>query len=1117
MNREISEITLPNGEIAEVEHDEGLPENEVKQKLFSKNPKLFDEFPELKEKYPDYAPKKDHGFGENFSKALDYIKGLGEGAVESGKKILNDMPSVTHNLTQDPLRFMSNIVAGMAKGASSPVNIPANLSKSLYESGLSPGYLEQPIPGLENSRMGMGNLRPGEETVQGLASYALPYGAIGKGVQGAKGVFQRALGAGAYGVSQNQDPLAASLMGAAGEGIPKAVTEGANQLRPSVMFRGKLSPQELTERMRAVKGTNMPLGNVIDSPALQNIHAVTSEVPFAGGEGFGKQLQDQLMEKGANAIEGTRPDNFVNDPNYLSDQLVKGIVEPYRESAENLSTNKRAPVDEHARKAQQIEEKNLKAQEDYKNKLDVVEKENVKRQREYELKSQLNEHQNQDNKAKYDAKQKQIDEHNQRKQAEYDVKRGRIEEENSAKQVKYEKELSEHEEIKSSQEDVINKIKAQDFTSEPEDMVHAVVKSMEDPLKTESEAIVKAIEPTDVSADPNEVVKKIVTSSHEEHNKKNQEGYKELDALAEKENLSPNFTKYEAHLEDVSPEILDILSSKLGLNPDNKFGTLSRQKGNIYGEPTFVKTGLKQARLLKSKIYSLANDYLYGDRMSAGIGKQLKSVAMKLDSDIKESIERKGSKELKAAQTNADENYKKNIVPFTDEEVRDIIDKRKSYDTVIDDIIKAGGKDEFSGIKKVMDLLPEENKKLLGFAYLRKAMDKAGNIDPAALHKLINKLGNRQFKELFPDDAFRERLKGFANKKAKTESTKLYKLFKGNKDPDKIITDIIQPNSGSYTEIERFKSLMPEDKQDFLGMAYLKGAVNKLGELDPHEISRRIDALSTKQFNALFSDPELRAQLINLRESRKKAINEPLYKILNPYGGDKLLKRYGGERQAPVYKGNKALPNKPQQFTYERPLNTKTPEKLAHEIINPNKLNKSYDYVDNIKRAQELLPEDQKKLLGHLYLRNALDETGGLNLGKLAHNLDALGEKQFNALFPDKKLAQSLVDFVKSNEISKKSGSKESLKYLAKAFPVIFGAGGGIFGGVPGVAGAAAGGIALSRQINKALTSPVLREKLINKMIENSKKSKVSHPLSNLLPHAITATQQRKKDNDSRR
>lgn len=178
---------------------------------------------------------------------------------------------------------------------------------------------------------------------------------------------------------------------------------------------------------------------------------------------------------------------------------------------------------------------------------------------------------------------------------------------------------------------------------------------------------------------------------------------------------------------------------------------------------TLEPLNLTDATNLKSSFYKMAEDF--SKPTSSGsdlaLGRQFRQLYDQLDKDIKSSIETKASSKLKNSHANATENFKDDYLQYLDSDLHGMFNQQKPHDLITQQVIRPGAKaDAYTRIQKVNEMLPKENKNILGAAYLQPAFDKEGKLDVNEMDKLINQLGNTQFKHLF-DEPTRARINDF--------------------------------------------------------------------------------------------------------------------------------------------------------------------------------------------------------------------------------------------------------------------------------------------------------------------------------------------------------------------
>lgn len=226
-----------------------------------------------------------------------------------------------------------------------------------------------------------------------------------------------------------------------------------------------------------------------------------------------------------------------------------------------------------------------------------------------------------------------------------------------------------------------------------------------------------------------------------------------------------NILKYE-------PDMQALLRKLGGYESPVKSETTVGKIVNERGEPLINETKLtkptfEEANLLKGKLNQLAKQHgassLPSDRHLAGVFGDL---ARSLKGDIEGSIEKSGNQELKNAYKAAEDNYAKKFSPFLDKQIYKFINGNSDPETLISSFIKTGtSTDRANLIKKITDKLPVEDRNLLGYGYLQRAMDENNVLNPLKLKTLLSKnsLGNKQFEALFPNPVIRNALRDYVN------------------------------------------------------------------------------------------------------------------------------------------------------------------------------------------------------------------------------------------------------------------------------------------------------------------------------------------------------------------
>jgi len=273
-------------------------------------------------------------------------------------------------------------------------------------------------------------------------------------------------------------------------------------------------------------------------------------------------------------------------------------------------------------------------------------------------------------------------------------------------------------------------------------------------------------------------------SSFKSHQGEKNAHYANVNKLADETGLQldlPNFSnKVKQHknaIEDTTilkydPEMQALLRKLGGYEEPVKSQTTMGKIVDEFGKPLSQETKvtrprLEEANLLKGKLNQLANQHGASshpsDRHLAGVFGDL---ARTLKGDIEGAIEKTGYEPLKGAYKLAEENYAKKFSPFLDKQIYKFINGNADPETLIQSFVKTGkSSDRANLIKKVTEKLPAEDRNLLGYGYLQRAMDENNVLNPLKLKTLLSKnsLGNKQFEALFPNPVLRNALRDYVN------------------------------------------------------------------------------------------------------------------------------------------------------------------------------------------------------------------------------------------------------------------------------------------------------------------------------------------------------------------
>lgn len=288
-------------------------------------------------------PKGLKGVAQDINKSIQTIP---ENLLEMVKQMPGQLGGAFYQATHEPGRAVKNVFAGLGQGGAGLLNTPANIRDYLAEKELIPQETpsfrlsESVLPRNYNYAEGVGiqGEIPGDAFLQGIGA-AAPY--IAGGELGALGIparmASRAGAQGAFAVGQNQDPITAAAT-VPGVEIPlRSIPALYNALKPTNLFRGNLSLEELMARLRAAEGTNTDLGNIIGSPTLKGIFEnMTTKWPGSGADALLGRMANQVENRGTQILadigEGLPP----GDLNAILKRAIESAHEAQRRAKNEL-------------------------------------------------------------------------------------------------------------------------------------------------------------------------------------------------------------------------------------------------------------------------------------------------------------------------------------------------------------------------------------------------------------------------------------------------------------------------------------------------------------------------------------------------------------------------------------------------------------------------------------------------------------------------------------------------------------------------------------------------------------------------------------------------------------
>lgn len=341
--------------------------------------------------------------------------------------------------------------------------------------------------------------------------------------------------------------------------------------------------------------------------------------------------------------------------------------------------------------------------------------------------------------------------------------------------------------------------------------------------------LVQQLKPTEGAINnPNEFAHDLLMSAFENQKNIKNNLYAKVNILADAENHQLDLSNFQndvkknkSALADTAllkndPAFRGVLSRLGGLEIPEESAVqspiLNAQGKNIVTPVATKPVSLLEANLVKSGLYDQGNKLLQSILPADHVvGNMLLKLHDSLRNDINSSIKNTGSQALQDAHADATSNYEDNYAPFLDKDMYKYISGKKDPQSMIQEIINPSTKfDKSKNIKSFQSLLPEEQRGMLGYGYLSKALDDDGNINPTELKKLIGKLGQEQLSALFPSEDLRSQVDQYSN------------LAKMNEEPLNVFNN---PKTGA-----RNTALIADVGMGALG-AHASGLINALAHM----------------------------------------------------------------------------------------------------------------------------------------------------------------------------------------------------------------------------------------------------------------------------------------------
>lgn len=232
------------------------------------------------------------------------------------------LPSSSSNPLLNGLNSVGKAVYNQAAGEANALN---NLGRSVYQQGVT-----KPIDYLFNTNLTQQdkaqqaasnqayNQQYGNSTaakIGGIAGSIAPF----MGVPEAMGLDllsipnSIAFNAGADQITGN-NPITGGIVGFLSGAGGRLFNAGVDALRPSNFLAGGTTPEQLAQNLAVTRGTNTPLGNVVNSPALQRLNDnILTKIPGSGASKRLQQTGNQIVDQGNDLMSQLLGDNTAGD------------------------------------------------------------------------------------------------------------------------------------------------------------------------------------------------------------------------------------------------------------------------------------------------------------------------------------------------------------------------------------------------------------------------------------------------------------------------------------------------------------------------------------------------------------------------------------------------------------------------------------------------------------------------------------------------------------------------------------------------------------------------------------------------------------------------------------
>lgn len=297
---------------------------------------------------------QENSIGNEVTKIPGYALNAGIELPFNLWNMATQVPGAVGKILSHPIDSARDIGGGIMRGeqrlASSGLEAGEYLTRKGAEGLLhATGHKDATVPKW-NARefMGLGEDRPVDlggmiesnnpnELLSGIGQYGLGMSSLGTKIPALIGAGAMTNAIQAYPGQRIRGATEGAINTALPIGAGKVIAKTGDALRPSNLFRGTLSPEDLKANLEAAQGTNTGLGSVIDSPTLKRLQEnVLTHVPFSGAYTNMQKTAQQFTEKGSSLMEKIGEDLPPGDKTkILKDAINDATKEARKEDQEN--------------------------------------------------------------------------------------------------------------------------------------------------------------------------------------------------------------------------------------------------------------------------------------------------------------------------------------------------------------------------------------------------------------------------------------------------------------------------------------------------------------------------------------------------------------------------------------------------------------------------------------------------------------------------------------------------------------------------------------------------------------------------------------------------------------